>query len=208
MGVFDPEVARRYDRIFEAAERHGIYVVLTLFAVGFSPPSDPFKSWEDNPYHIENGGPARTRFAFFDEPRVRKAAKGRVRYAARRFGAYTSLLAVDLIHEPEWDGEIGEDSWRPWAGKMARAWDGAAWGSEPKPLYDHAHVGIRSATFSGAGVLAHSAPPFNIDSDEPLTPTRATSQPSRASPTGPGISARSNPGCGLCEASRAPASDG
>jgi hypothetical protein len=48
-----------------------------------------------------------------------------------------------------------------------------AYGGEAKPGYDHTHVGLWSAVFSGAGVLAHSAPPFNIDSDEWMTPERA-----------------------------------
>jgi hypothetical protein len=48
-----------------------------------------------------------------------------------------------------------------------------AWGGEAKPLYDHTHVGIWAATFAGAGILAHSAPPFTEDSDEPMTPERA-----------------------------------
>jgi hypothetical protein len=48
------------------------------------------------------------------------------------------------------------------------------YGGEAKPAYDHTHVGLWSAVFSGAGVLAHSAPPFNIDSDELMTPQRAS----------------------------------
>jgi Cellulase (glycosyl hydrolase family 5) len=48
-----------------------------------------------------------------------------------------------------------------------------AFGGEAKPEYDHTHVGLWSASFSGAGVLAHSAPPFNVDSDELMTPERA-----------------------------------
>jgi hypothetical protein len=47
------------------------------------------------------------------------------------------------------------------------------WGGEPAPLHDHTHVGLWSAVFSGAGVLAHAAPRFNADSDAPLSPARA-----------------------------------
>jgi hypothetical protein len=47
------------------------------------------------------------------------------------------------------------------------------WGADPAPLFDHTHVGIWAATFAGAGVLAHSAPPFTLDSDAPMTPARA-----------------------------------
>ncbi len=47
-----------------------------------------------------------------------------------------------------------------------------AYGGEDKSTYDHTHVGIWSLLMSGAGALAHSAPPFEIDSDEPMTPER------------------------------------
>jgi hypothetical protein len=47
------------------------------------------------------------------------------------------------------------------------------WGGDPAPLHDHTHVGIWAATFAGAGVLAHSAPPVTVDSDAPMTPARA-----------------------------------
>lgn len=47
-----------------------------------------------------------------------------------------------------------------------------AYGGEDKTTYDHTHVGLWSLLFSGAGALAHSAPPFEIDSDEPMTPAR------------------------------------
>lgn len=49
-----------------------------------------------------------------------------------------------------------------------------AYGGEDKATYDHTHVGIWSLLMSGAGALAHSAPPFEIDSDEPMTPERAS----------------------------------
>ena len=47
-----------------------------------------------------------------------------------------------------------------------------AYGGEDPALYDHTHTGIWAATFAGAGALAHSAPPFHRDSDEPMTPGR------------------------------------
>jgi len=47
-----------------------------------------------------------------------------------------------------------------------------AHGGEDKASYDHTHDGIWSLLFSGAGALAHTAPPFELDSDEPMTPER------------------------------------
>lgn len=46
------------------------------------------------------------------------------------------------------------------------------YGGEAKPLYDHTHVGVWTAAFAGAGALSHSAPVFQVDSDEPMTPER------------------------------------
>ncbi|RKH57576.1 DUF5060 domain-containing protein [Corallococcus interemptor] len=239
-GVFDAEVAARYDAIFDAAEQHGLQVVLALFAVGFTP-GETWKSWEDNPYSTARGGPAAMPDDFFDRPEL---AERRLRYVLARFGASPSLLAVDLLNEPEWDGNVGEATWMPWAVKLAETWHaedpyghlvtvgsvGLQWnvdgderpwyasrlddllqwhlygkefyevhalaaeltrkvaetwgydkpillgefgyGGEDRRTYDHTHVGIWVTTFCGAGVLAHSAPPFTEDSDVPMTPER------------------------------------
>jgi len=240
-GRFDPEVAARYDEILEAADRHGIRVILTLFAVGFTP-GETWKSWEDNPYSTARGGPAAAPSDFFARP---EWALARLRYVLARYGAWTSLLAVDLLNEPEWDGRIGEETWLPWARVLADRWhaedpyghlvtvgsvglhwnedgDERPWYADPrndllqwhlygkafyqphalaaeltrkveetwgydKPIlcgefgyggddpatFDHTHAGIWATTFAGAGVLAHSAPPFTPDSDVPMVPARA-----------------------------------
>jgi hypothetical protein len=244
LGAFDDAAAAEYDAVFAAAERHGVKVVLSIFAVGFTP-GDQWKGWEENPYSAARGGPAASHLDFFTGAEAREAARARLRYVLARWGASPALLAVDLLNEPEWDGGVPEDHWIPWAEDLARTWraedpwghpitagpvglhwnveedehrwwasagcdvvqwhrygpdvydvhalaaalvattrDTArhgkpvlvgefAWGGEPAPDHDHTHVGIWAATFAGAGVLAHSAPPFTIDSDHPMTPARA-----------------------------------
>jgi hypothetical protein len=244
VGRFDEEAARRYDAIFEAAERHGVKVILSIFAIGFTP-GDAWKGWEENPYAAERGGPAPSAVEFFVDGGAREAARRRLRYVLARWGASPALLAVDLLNEPEWDGGIPESDWIPWAEDLARTWHAEdpyghpvtagpvglhwdvehderpwwrsegcdivqwhrygpdvydvhalakdlvgrvrdtarygkpvllgefGWGGEPAPLHDHTHVGIWAATFAGAGVLAHSAPPFTVDSDSPMSPSRA-----------------------------------
>lgn len=242
-GVFDDDAAEDFDAILAAGARHGIHVVLTLYACGFTP-GDPWKGWEDNPYHVRNGGPGEDNWDVFEDPRARALALGKLRYVMDRWAWSPNLLAIDLLNEPEWDGDLGEDVWRPWAEDLARVWQAEdpyghpvtvgsvglhwnvegdehawwasrgcdvvqwhlygpevyqvhalaaemhrkvqevwhhgkpvlvgefAWGGEDTSTYDHTHVGIWSATFAGAGVLAHSAPPFTIDSDHPMTPAR------------------------------------
>ena len=243
LGRFDEAVAARYDAVLDAAERHGVKVILTAFAIGFTP-GDAWKGWEENPYAMARGGPAATPRDFFADPAAREAARRRLRYVLARWGASPALLAVDLLNEPEWDGAIPESDWIPWAEDLAgtwraedpyghpvtagpvglhwnverdeRAWWASGhcdvvqwhrygpdvydvhalaaalvttirdtaryrkpvlvgefgWGGDPAPLHDHTHVGIWAAAFAGAGVLAHSAPPFTIDSDAPMTPPR------------------------------------
>lgn len=246
VGRFDEAVAERFDRIFDAAERHGIYVVLCLHAIGFSTgDGETWKSWADNPYAKARGGPAETPNDFFVDPKIRELATRKLAYASDRWGYSTHLLAIDLLNEPEWDGEIPEPVWIPWAEAMSAAyrardpydhlvtagsvglhWNqggderpwyasranstvqwhlygkdfyephalareltrkvGETWnfgkpvlcgefayGGEDKTTYDHTHAGIWSLLMSGAGAVAHSAPPFEIDSDEPMTKERA-----------------------------------
>ncbi|MDB4969009.1 MAG: glycoside hydrolase [Myxococcales bacterium] len=244
-GRFSPAVAARYDRIVDAAEQSGIYVIFGVWAIGFTPAPDTWKSWDDNPYSRARGGPLARPTDFFTRVDLRPLEARKLAYIAHRWGYSTHLLAVDLLNEPEWDGPIPEPVWIPWADDMAARWravdryrhlvtagsvglhwnlggDERAWyasarndlvqwhlygkeyyevhalaammakksaetwrydkpilcgefgyGGEDKPLFDHTHVGLWSAAFSGAGVLMHSAPPFNLDSDEPMTPERA-----------------------------------
>jgi hypothetical protein len=243
LGRFDEAAARQYDAVFEAAERHGVKVVLAPFAIGFTP-GDAWKGWQENPYAAARGGPAAGPDDFFTDPKAREAALRRLRYVIARWSASPALLSIDLLNEPEWDGRIPERLWIPWAEDLARVWraedayghpvtagpvglhanieqDERGWwassacdvvqwhrygrevyevhalaaalvdtirdtarygkpvllgefayGGEPKPAYDHTHVGIWASTFAGAGVLAHSAPQFEIDSDEPMTAER------------------------------------
>ncbi len=49
-----------------------------------------------------------------------------------------------------------------------------AWGQEPKPAYEHTHNGIWAGLMSGGGVLVHSAPEFTEETDELMTPERAS----------------------------------
>ncbi len=246
LGLFDNAQSDTFDSIFQEAEADGVYVVLTVFALGFSGPSDSWMGWDDNPYNKKHqGGPDAYTYDFFDQEASRKQAEKKVEYALARWGYSTHLLAVDLLNEPEWDGGIGEDEWIPWAQELAddartvdpykhlitvgsvglqwniegdetrwyadaresaiewhlygdtvyevhalaatmtaktqETWSYGkpifcgefAYGGEDKTTYDHTHVGIWSATFSGAGVIAHSAPAYTVDSDEPMTDARA-----------------------------------
>jgi hypothetical protein len=245
VGRFDERTADAIDVLFDEAEKSEIDVILVAFALGYTPPPETWRSWIDNPYSAERGGPAKDPVDFFANPRFRPNAARKLRYIADRWASSPRLLAIDLLNEPEWDGPIPERIWIPWAIEMSRAWrradpyghlvtvgsvglqsnidgDESAWygsdandivqwhlygkefydpqalaremarkvdetwhfgkpiicgefayGGENKSTFDHTHAGIWSLLMSGAGALAHSAPPFEIDSDEPMTPARA-----------------------------------
>lgn len=240
VGQFDERTADAIDGLFDAAARHGIDVVLVAYAIGFTPGTETWRSWSDNPYSKLAASPE----AFFADRRFRVHAAERLRYIADRWASSPRLLAIDLLNEPEWDGRVAERTWIPWAEEMSRTWstvdpyghlvtagsvglqwnvDGDerpwyasqaddvvqwhlygkefydppslalemarkvnetwgfgkpilcgefAYGGEAKPAYDHTHDGIWSLLFNGAGALAHTAPPFELDSDEPMTPAR------------------------------------
>lgn len=245
LGKFDPAVAARFDAIMQAAEDNDVHVIITLFAIGFTK-GETWKSWHDNPYAKERGGPAETPADFFSDKAARAHATERLRYVLARWGYSSHLLGIDLLNEPEWDGQIEEADWIPWARELARFakthdgrghlmmtgpvglshnigvsterdWYGArendvvqwhlygepfyepnklavemtrrvrevweydrpvlcgefGYGGEDRTTHEHTHVGIWSAVFSGAGALSHTAPVFNIDSDEPMTRSRA-----------------------------------
>jgi hypothetical protein len=78
LGRFDDNVAGQFDRILRAAQSHGMSVILVAFALGFSE-GDEWKSWHDNPYSAERGGPATSRFDFFASAAVRARAAERIR---------------------------------------------------------------------------------------------------------------------------------
>jgi hypothetical protein len=245
VGRFDERAAKRFDRILKAAEKNGLQVVLCAHAIGFSDgEGETWKAWRDNAYNKANGGPADDKYDFFYDEESRAATKRKLDYILARWGASPALFGIDLLNEPEWDGDIPEDDWREWAKEMSahvkakdpfdrpvqvgsvglhwncggdeKAWWDAqecdvvqwhlygpnvyephalaaemtrkieetwshekpilvgefAYGGEDQQTFDHTHAGIWSATFSGAGVLAHSAPPFNIDCDEFMFPAR------------------------------------
>ena len=120
LGRFDEAAAARYDAVLAAAERHGVKVVLSIFAAGT--PGDAGKGWEESPYAAARGGPAQAPRDFFTDPVAREAARRRLRYVLARWSASPALLAIDLLDGPERDGAIPEPAWIPWAQDLAQTW--------------------------------------------------------------------------------------
>jgi hypothetical protein len=84
--------------VFEAAEREGIYVMLSLLNHGaFS--TFVNSEWDANPYNAENGGPLTLSHEFFTDANARALFQRRLRYVVARFGWSTQLLAWELWNE-------------------------------------------------------------------------------------------------------------
>jgi hypothetical protein len=138
--------AWQLDRVLEAAEAHGIYVMLTIQNHGpFS--LDANSQWADNPYNAENGGPLDHPLGFFTDETARELFRRRLRYVVARFGASTHLLAWELWNEVNLVANPLDPDVRAWHQEMARellALDpydrmistSVSLGSEQSPLWD------------------------------------------------------------------------
>jgi hypothetical protein len=102
----------------EAAERHGIAVMLSIQNHGaFSLTSN--SEWADRPYNAANGGPLDVPTAFFTDPTARELFQRRLRYLVARWGYATNLLAWELWNEVDLVGK--GPSVETWHVEMANA---------------------------------------------------------------------------------------
>ena len=108
LGTLDLEVARRWDKIIEAAQKNGIYFQMTLQHHGqyasragfrFSSNTDP--NWQDNPWNAANGGFLKDPVDFFTDAQARKLTKRKYYYLVARYGYSPNILAWELFNEVE-----------------------------------------------------------------------------------------------------------
>jgi hypothetical protein len=110
--------AWQLDQVMEAAERHGIAVMLSIQNHGaFSLTSN--SEWADSPYNAANGGPLDVPTAFFTDPTARELFQRRLRYLVARWGYATNLLAWELWNEVDLVGK--GPSVETWHVEMANA---------------------------------------------------------------------------------------
>ena len=105
--------------MLEAAEAHGIYVMLTIQNHG------PFSleentQWADNPYNAENGGPLNHPLEFFTDDTARELFRQRLRYVVARWGWSTHLLAWELWNEINLVANALDPDVVAWHQEMAR----------------------------------------------------------------------------------------
>jgi hypothetical protein len=94
VGRFQPNMVRLWDDLFALCEKYGLRVLLT--------PYDTFwmwLRWRHHPYSRAQGGPCAKRSQWLLDPGMRAAIKGRLTFAAERWGGSGALFAWDLWNE-------------------------------------------------------------------------------------------------------------
>lgn len=105
LGTLRLDAARRWDTIFDAAERNGVYVQMCLQHHGqYTEQTDP--NWRDNPYNVTNGGFLAHPQDFFTDPKAIALTKAKYRYIVARWGYSDHLLAWELFNEVQNIGEV------------------------------------------------------------------------------------------------------
>ncbi len=92
------DTARRWDAIFDSAEKHGVYIQMTLQHHGqYTAHTDP--NWADNPWNAANGGFLQNPDDFFTNAEARRLTRLKYRYITARYGYSTHLLSYELFNE-------------------------------------------------------------------------------------------------------------
>ena len=111
--------AWQLDQVIEAAERHGIQIVLCLqnhgaFSLAYN------SEWNDNPYRDRNGGPLARPREFFSDPEARALFRRRLRYVVARWGYAPNVLSFELWNEVDLAEQPGGTAVLDWHVEMAR----------------------------------------------------------------------------------------
>lgn len=107
LGTLRLDAARRWDMIFDEAEKNGVYVQMCLQHHGqYTAQTDP--NWRDNPYNTANGGFLARPQDFFTDAKAIALTKAKYRYIVARWGYSDHLLAWELFNEVQNIGEAHE----------------------------------------------------------------------------------------------------
>ncbi len=111
--------AWQLDQVLDAAQRHGISVVLVIWNHGpFSLTSN--SEWGDNPYNVANGGPLSGPRQFFTDPEARRLQQQLLRYIVARWGHSPNLLAWELWNEVDLTDQPSVDEVVAWHRETAQ----------------------------------------------------------------------------------------
>ncbi|WP_395140835.1 cellulase family glycosylhydrolase [Armatimonas sp.] len=163
-------VARRWDGIVAAAQKHGVYFQLVLqhhgpYALSVN------SNWGENPWNAKNGGFLNTTAEFFTHPEALRRTKNKLRYIVARWGYSPSILAWELFNEVEWTEGAKN------APKTVEAWH-QSMAAHLRSLDIHRHLVTTSSHLSGGDLYAamdyeqpHAYPPDLAATALAVTPT-------------------------------------
>ena len=125
VGRYDEDALAFYDRVFDLAQRHGIYCMVTLNNYRDLRASDEWgdATWPRFPYNAANGGPATRPADFFTNAEARRLYRQRLRYVAARWSAYTSVAAWELWNEQTFTRVKVPHAWMSEMAQYLRALD-------------------------------------------------------------------------------------
>ncbi len=164
-------VAKRWDGIVEAAQRHGIHFQLVLqhhgpYAMNVN------SNWGENPWNVKNGGFLKTTEEFFTHPEALRRTLNKLRYTVARWGYSPSILAWELFNEVEWTEGAKNIP------KEVAAWH-KAMAAYLRSLDVHRHLITTSSHLEGADLYAamdfeqpHAYPPDLAATALTVKPTR------------------------------------
>jgi len=136
LGEYDLDQAAKLDAILAAARKYDVQVMLVLEYHGMLNAS----SWADNPYSAKNGGPCVFASDYFTNAKARKETRNFLRYAAARWGAYSSLMCWELMNEVDLTDYYDPEDVIAWHREM---------GAYLKKVDGHGHLVTTSAVREG-----------------------------------------------------------
>jgi len=95
IGVYNQMIADALDRVFLAAEKEGLRIMLTTEDNNEVMRTGGSDGWVANPYNRANGGPCDDPEDVFSSQDARRHYRNRLRYIMARWGYSTSLWAVN-----------------------------------------------------------------------------------------------------------------
>jgi hypothetical protein len=113
-GRYSNQGTKDLDTVLALAQERGLAILVTLDTYGSFMAEGPSmwgeNRWSINPYNKRNGGPIADPNEYWTNAEVKRLYKNRLRYILARYGAYRSLLAIELFSEMNapaaWIGEM------------------------------------------------------------------------------------------------------
>jgi hypothetical protein len=123
--TYNRSATKRLDELLALAERHGIYVILTLDYHGaLKTKPDHWggnNHWSSHPYNRLNGGPCERPADFFTHEEARRLYRNRLRYLVARWGHSPRVCAWELWNEVDHlvEEQVPQEAIVEWHREMA-----------------------------------------------------------------------------------------